>query len=54
MTPEQLTWTDEQWAVHLGCAAQQVPQKHQRGAQNHRQYNNKRYEKRPLGRLFFV
>ena len=26
MTTEQLTWTDEQWAVHLGCAAQRVPQ----------------------------
>ncbi len=25
MTPEQLTWTDEQWAAHLGCTAQQVP-----------------------------
>ena len=25
MTPEQLKWTDEQWATHLGCAVQQVP-----------------------------
>ncbi len=26
MTPEQLKWTDEQWAAHLGCTAQQIPQ----------------------------
>ncbi|MBP3397968.1 MAG: hypothetical protein J6K82_03490 [Alphaproteobacteria bacterium] len=25
MTPEQLKWTDKQWAVHLGCAVQDVP-----------------------------
>lgn len=25
MTPEQLKWTDEQWAAHLGCAVQRVP-----------------------------
>ena len=24
MKPEQLTWTDKQWAVHLGCAAHDV------------------------------
>ena len=24
MKPEQLTWTDEQWAEHLGCAAHDV------------------------------
>ncbi len=24
MTPEQLTWTDNQWAAHLGCAPAQV------------------------------
>lgn len=24
MTPEQLKWTDEQWAAHLGCAAVDV------------------------------
>lgn len=25
MTPEQLKWTDEQWAAHLGCTVQRVP-----------------------------
>ena len=25
MTPEQLNWTNEQWAAHLGCAVQRVP-----------------------------
>lgn len=25
MRPEQLTWTDKQWASHLGCDAQDVP-----------------------------
>lgn len=25
MRPEQLEWTDEQWAAHLGCAVQRVP-----------------------------
>ena len=25
MKPEQLTWTDKQWAAHLGCAVQEVP-----------------------------
>ena len=25
MTPEQLKWTDEQWAAHLGCAVQRIP-----------------------------
>ena len=25
MKPEQLNWTDEQWAAHLGCAVQRVP-----------------------------
>lgn len=25
MKTEQLTWTDEQWAAHLGCAVQDVP-----------------------------
>lgn len=25
MTPEQLKWTDKQWAAHLGCAVQEVP-----------------------------
>ena len=25
MTPEQLNWTDKQWAAHLGCAVQDVP-----------------------------
>ncbi len=25
MRPEQLKWTDEQWAAHLGCAVQRVP-----------------------------
>ncbi|MBQ8473464.1 MAG: hypothetical protein IJ500_01220 [Alphaproteobacteria bacterium] len=25
MRPEQLKWTDEQWAAHLGCAATDVP-----------------------------
>ena len=24
MKPEQLKWTDEQWAAHLGCAVQDV------------------------------
>lgn len=25
MKPEQLNWTDKQWATHLGCAAHDVP-----------------------------
>ena len=25
MTPEQLKWTDKQWAEHLKCSAQDVP-----------------------------
>lgn len=25
MRPEQLIWTDKQWASHLGCDAQDVP-----------------------------
>lgn len=25
MKPEQLKWTEEQWAAHLGCAAIDVP-----------------------------
>jgi hypothetical protein len=25
MKPEQLTWTDKQWAAHLGCSVQEVP-----------------------------
>ena len=25
MKPEQLKWTDEQWAAHLGCAAADIP-----------------------------
>ncbi|MBR4891609.1 MAG: hypothetical protein IKZ34_00310 [Alphaproteobacteria bacterium] len=25
MKPEQLNWTDKQWAAHLGCAVQEVP-----------------------------
>ena len=25
MRPEQLKWTDEQWAAHLGCAVHRVP-----------------------------
>ena len=25
MKPEQLTWTDKQWAAHLGCPVQEVP-----------------------------
>jgi hypothetical protein len=25
MTPEQLDWTDKQWAAHLGCSVQEVP-----------------------------
>ena len=25
MTPEQLKWTEEQWAAHLGCTVQRVP-----------------------------
>jgi hypothetical protein len=25
MKPEQLNWTDGQWAAHLGCAVQRVP-----------------------------
>ena len=25
MTSEQLKWTDKQWAVHLGCTVQSVP-----------------------------
>lgn len=25
MKPEQLKWTDKEWAAHMGCAAQQVP-----------------------------
>lgn len=29
MTPEQLKWTDEQWAAHLGCAVADVA-KHKR------------------------
>lgn len=24
MTPEQLNWTDKQWAAHLGCAVSDV------------------------------
>jgi hypothetical protein len=24
MTPEQLTWTDKQWATYLGCPVQEV------------------------------
>lgn len=25
MKTEQLTWTDEQWAAHLGCSATDIP-----------------------------
>lgn len=25
MKPEQLNWTDEQWAAHLGCAVRRIP-----------------------------
>ena len=25
MKPEQLNWTDEQWATHLGCVARRIP-----------------------------
>ena len=25
MKPEQLSWTDKQWAAYLGCAVQDVP-----------------------------
>ncbi len=25
MKPEQITWTDEQWAAYLGCPVQEVP-----------------------------
>ena len=25
MTPEQLNWTDKQWAIHLNCPVQDVP-----------------------------
>ena len=25
MTPEQLNWTDKDWATHLGCVVQDVP-----------------------------
>ena len=25
MTPEQLTWTDKQWAAYMGCPVQEVP-----------------------------
>ena len=25
MKPEQLTWTDKQWATYLGCSVQDVP-----------------------------
>ena len=25
MKPEQLTWTDEQWAAHMDCPVQEVP-----------------------------
>ena len=25
MTPEQLAWTDKQWAEHLNCSATDVP-----------------------------
>ena len=25
MTPEQLKWTDKDWAMHLGCVVQDVP-----------------------------
>lgn len=25
MTPEQLNWTDKQWATYLGCPVQEVP-----------------------------
>ena len=25
MTPEQLNWTDKQWAIHMGCPVQEVP-----------------------------
>ena len=36
MTTEQLTWTDKEWAVHLGCTVHQVAQ--------HRQWLNNNYE----------
>lgn len=25
MTPEQLTWTDKDWAIHMNCPVQEVP-----------------------------
>lgn len=25
MRPEQMAWTDKQWATHLGCLVQEVP-----------------------------
>ena len=25
MTPEQLKWTDKQWATYLGCPVQEIP-----------------------------
>ena len=25
MKPEQLNWTDKEWAAHLGCAATDIP-----------------------------
>ena len=25
MKPEQLNWTDEQWAAHLGCVVRRIP-----------------------------
>ena len=25
MTPEQLNWTDKQWAIHLNCPVQEIP-----------------------------
>ncbi|MBQ8256039.1 MAG: hypothetical protein IJY99_03700 [Alphaproteobacteria bacterium] len=38
MTPEQLKWTDEQWAAHLGCAAQDVPKYKRWVAENYLPY----------------
>ena len=25
MTPEQLTWTDKDWAIHMNCPVQEIP-----------------------------
>ena len=35
MTPEQLNWTDKQWASHLACDVQDVPTLRKRISENY-------------------